>query len=273
MATIRTVTSAVVRAPITDTPVGREYSTSLVTSRVAPETETGAVSAVRRPASWSWSPLSETTSGSTVTRSTRKPAAGVPVTIGLTGTVLFWRFSYTGIWTWTVVGSSFTPVTLWPKSSTASGATSRSTFTALASMVTLTRASTTRFTSADAPLTSTELGATTVSPTWRPSGGGDWITVTLTCFETFWSSTTGIDCGRMARIVTRASFGRTFTRTLTGFPSGWTPARSTVARKSSASSRPRSAGAMYWICSTSRSWFVMTVSAGWLTGLTGTGPE
>ena len=58
----------------------------------------------------------------------------------------------------------------------------------------------------------------------------------------------------------------TRTGTLTGSPSGLTLVRSTVARKSPGRGRWEPAGAMYRIDSTSRSWLVMTVSAGWFCG-------
>ena len=86
-----TVTVAV-WSPMTDTPVGNEYATLLVTSLVAPETGTGAVSAATRACSCAWSPSTETTSGWTSTDPIRNPAPGVPVTIGLTGSVRFSRF-------------------------------------------------------------------------------------------------------------------------------------------------------------------------------------
>ena len=89
---MRTVTVAV-WSPMTVRPLGSAYATSAVTSRVAPETTTGAVSAETSASRSTWSPSTETTSGSTSTAATRKPAPGVPVTIGLTGTVRLDRFS------------------------------------------------------------------------------------------------------------------------------------------------------------------------------------
>ena len=257
---------------MTDTPVGSEYATWLVTSRVAPETGTGAVSAATRSWSWAWSPSTETTSGLTSTDPIRNPAAGVPVTMGLTGNVRFSRLVYTGIFTWTLEGSRLTPVTTSPAASTASGVTSRSTLTPLPSIVAVTRALTTRLTAADGPVTTTSGGVTVASPTCRFGGGSDCVTMTLTVLLTFVSRMTWMVRGLKSRMVTRGSTAVTLTRRLTGFPSGLTFARSTVARKSSARRRPRSAGAMYWICSTSFHWFVITVPAGWLTGSTVMGP-
>ncbi len=139
-------------------------------------------------------------------------------------------------------------------------------------MLALTLALTTLFTWADGPVTRTVSGVTVTSPTTSPSGGCARSTTTGTSLDTFWSRLTWMDRGRHSRIVTLGSTPVTFTRTVVGLPSGSTSSRSTVARKSSASRRPTSAGAMYRICSTSLSWLVMTVLGGWFTAVTGTGP-
>ena len=119
---------------------------------MAPETDTGAVSADISAASWSASPSTETTSGSTVTDAMRKPWAGVPVTTGLTGSVRDSRLVNSGIVTWTVRGSSSTPATICagvvdrPRAST-----SRSKSMPSGSSVATTRAATTRLTAVPRP--------------------------------------------------------------------------------------------------------------------------
>ena len=52
------------------------------TSDDAPATETGCVSSLVNSASWSASPSTVTTAGSTTIDAISKPAAGVPVTTG-----------------------------------------------------------------------------------------------------------------------------------------------------------------------------------------------
>ena len=63
-----------------------------MTSRVAPETGTGAVSAATRVWQLGLVALDRHDERSTSTDAMRKPAPGVPVTIGFTGTVRFSRF-------------------------------------------------------------------------------------------------------------------------------------------------------------------------------------
>ena len=174
----------------------------------------------------------------------RNPAAGVPVSTGFTGSVRDCLLVKMGIVTWTVRGSMSTPVTISPAASIASTSISRSTSRPLPSIGALARAATTRLTATDGPVTVTLAGSTVSSPMSRPAGGEPRSTTTSTTLGIDWSRTTWIDWGRKSRIVTRGSVATTVTRTLTGDPSGVTLARSTVARKSSAVRRPRSAGAM-----------------------------
>ena len=125
---------------------------------MAPETDTGAVSADISAASWSASPSTDTTSGSAATDAMRNPWAGVPVTTGLTGSVRVSRLVNSGIVTWTVRGSSSTPATISPLSSTGRASTSRSKSMPSGSSVATTRAATTRLTAVVAPVTETSVG-------------------------------------------------------------------------------------------------------------------
>ena len=83
--------------PTATTPAGRASSTVTVSLADTPVIGIGTVSTRVRAASWSASPATSTTCGSTVTDSISKPAAGVPVMTGLTGSVRLWRSEKTGI--------------------------------------------------------------------------------------------------------------------------------------------------------------------------------
>ena len=122
---------------------------------MAPDTGTGSVSTCVSAASWSASPSTETTSGSTSTDAMRKPWAGVPVTFGFTGRVFVSRLVNSGIVTWTERGSRSTPVTTAPASSTGFASTVRSKSMPSGERATFTCAATTWLTAVAGPVTLT----------------------------------------------------------------------------------------------------------------------
>ena len=74
--------------------------------------------------SWSASPSTVTTEGAAVTLAISNPAAGVPVTIGVTGTDRLSRSVKTGIVTRAVAGETSIGRTAFPSASTAMSGTS-----------------------------------------------------------------------------------------------------------------------------------------------------
>ncbi len=133
-------------------------------------------------ASWSASPATSATSGFTVTESTSKPAAGVPVMIGLTGSVRLWRSEKTGITMWALCGVRSTGLRALPSLSMAVSSTSWSMSIPVGWIRTSARAAATRRTIDSAPDTTTVGGVTTVAPSVRPSGTTPWSTLTGTSF-------------------------------------------------------------------------------------------
>ena len=81
------------------TPVGRASLASTVSSSDTPVIEMGSVSTRVRSTSWSASPATRTTWGTTVTESISKPAAGTPVMMALTGRVRLCWSEKTGMTT------------------------------------------------------------------------------------------------------------------------------------------------------------------------------
>ena len=196
-----TVTSTLPVLAAATTPDGSASATLWTTSRVAPETATGAVSASVSWESWSASPSTETMSGSFSTEEIRNPCAGVPVTTGFTGSVRVSRLVNSGIVTWTVRGSSSTPVTTAPDSSIGFGSTVRSKSMPSGDSATFTCAATTWLTAVDGPVTLTVVGVKVISPTSMPGGTVPWSTSTGTCLVVTSSSTTWIVRGCQSRMV------------------------------------------------------------------------
>ena len=105
-------------------PLGKASSTRAVTSSETPASETGSVSTAANASRSLASPATRATCGVTVTDSISKPAAGVPVTIGLTGSVFCWRSEMTGIDTCAVAGVTSTGITALPSLSIGTSRTS-----------------------------------------------------------------------------------------------------------------------------------------------------
>ena len=124
-----------------------------------------------RVLSWSASPSTVTTVGVTVTLSTSKPGAGVPVMTGFTGSVRDWRSENTGSVTWTNRGERSTGLTRFPTLSTGMRSTSWSMSIPGSWITTEPIALTTLSTSDLAPSTVTCLGSTSMTPTVSPAAG------------------------------------------------------------------------------------------------------
>ena len=137
------------------TPVGSASATWTVSSAETPVIGIGSVSTWLSWASWSASPVTRTTSGSTVTDSISNPAAGLPVMIGLTGSVRLWRSEKTGMTTRAVGGVMSTGLTALPSLSTATSWASSSTSMPLDWIVTSARTASTFDTIEVAPVTVT----------------------------------------------------------------------------------------------------------------------
>ena len=110
--------------PRTTTPVGRSSETTVDTSDDAPASETGRVLTWLSSASWSASPSTVTTDGSATIVAISNPAAGVPVTSGVTVTDRLSRSLNTGIVTRAVGGDTSIGRTGFPTASTAMSGTS-----------------------------------------------------------------------------------------------------------------------------------------------------
>ena len=121
-------------------------------------------------ASGSASPSTRTVAGSTVISSISKPAAGVPVTTGDTGSVRVSGWENTRIEMRAVVGDTSAGLRASPTASTGIRATSSSTSIPEGWITTSARAATTWSTIVFGPLTVTVLGVAVSVPTWRPSG-------------------------------------------------------------------------------------------------------
>ena len=148
-------------------------------------------------ASWSASPATSATCGSTVTDSISKPAAGSPVTIGLTGRVRLLRSEKTGIVTRAVAGVTSTGTSALPSLSTGTSWTSWST-SIPADWIDDVGADGSRPVEIDdaAPETVTVSGSTVTSPRVSPSGTGPWTTLTGTSARVSSpSSSTVANCG------------------------------------------------------------------------------
>ena len=100
----RVIVTTTFSSPTGMTPLGRSNPTDSVTLLEAPVTGTGRVSTRTSAASLSASPWTRTASGLTVIDAISNPAAGVPVTTGLTGSDLLCLSVNTGIVTWVVDG-------------------------------------------------------------------------------------------------------------------------------------------------------------------------
>src|SRR3954462_9074011 len=187
-----TVTGASLTAT---TPVGRASPTLTVSSAETPVIGMGTVSTWLSSASWSASPVTSATRGSTATDSISKPAAGRPVMIGLTGSVLLWRSEKTGMTTRAVGGDTSTGLTAFPSLSTATSCASSSTSMPVDWIVTSARAEATFDTVDCAPGMLTVGGSTVVGPSVSPSGTGPWTTSTGTSREVNSSSSTVANAG------------------------------------------------------------------------------
>ena len=174
--------------PTATTPAGRASATDTVSLADTPVIGIGTVSTRVRAASWSASPATSATCGSTVTDSISKPAAGVPVMTGLTGSVRLWRSEKTGMTTRAVGGVTSSERRAFPSWSTGTSWASWSTSRPDGWMRTSARAATTLATIDSGPDTVTFCGSTTVSPRVSPSGTTPCSTWTGTLFDVSGSS-------------------------------------------------------------------------------------
>ena len=178
------------------TPVGRASLASTVSSSDTPVIEMGSVSTRVRSTSWSASPATRTTWGSTVTESISKPAAGTPVMMALTGRVRLCWSEKTGMTTRAVCGVTSSGRSSLPSLSTGTSWTSSSRSMPVDWIVTSARTESTWSTIEAAPDTVTTDGSTVVGPRVNPSGVAPWATLTGTsCLVFSWSSWIVMNCG------------------------------------------------------------------------------
>src|SRR4051812_33308248 len=211
------------------TPDGMLRATWRVVLEDRPVTGMGSVSILTRAANCSALPSTVTAGGSTVTDAISKPPAGVPVTIGATGTVLDVRSVKTGMSTWTVVGSTLIGLTGLPSWSIGVRGTSWLTVNPPGWITTVARAATTASTTDAGPVTLTDSGVTVVAPTSVPSGGAPRSTVTGTDRVLMSSSWTVITSGSTLITRIRSSVALTMTGADWGPAPGSIRLRSTLA--------------------------------------------
>src|SRR6185369_836418 len=213
------------------TPCGRSNATVVSRSLVRPSIEIGPVLAVAMLARSAASPSSETTGTDRLTRATSKPSPRLPTIAGTIGTLAVVRSLKTTIVTRTDEGSTSTPRTGSPSSSTGVSGKSRSMSMPDVSTGTIARTCVTRAMSDWAPRTVAVWIDCTGGLTSRPSGTGPGTTTTCTSFGSIFSSLTDTKAGVADSTWIRGSADSTATRTDWFSGPGWTCARSTCALK------------------------------------------
>ena len=130
-----------------------------------------------------------------MTDSISNPAAGLPVMMGLTGSVRLCRSEKTGMTTRAVGGVTSSGLSALPSLSTGTSWASSSTSMPVDWMVTSARTASTWATSDAAPVTVTVAGSRSSCPRVSPSGTGPWTTFTGTSRDLSWSRVTVAKAG------------------------------------------------------------------------------